>query len=93
MISFEWDPRKDLSNQRKHGISFSEAQTAFYNESSTIYEDDEHSSDEERYILFGISAFLNLLAVVHCYRDDGRVIRIISARKATKTESKYYYDF
>ena len=90
MIEFVWDPAKDILNQRKHGVSFEEAQTVFLDEGAILYEDVEHSETEERYLLLGLSSAANVLVVVHCYRKDDTIIRIISARKATKTETEVY---
>lgn len=78
-IHFEWDPRKARSNLRKHGVSFDEATSAFYDEEALVLEDPEHSADEERFILLGLSSVLRLLVVVHCFRDPADTIRIISA--------------
>ena len=89
-IRFEWDENKNLSNQDKHKISFEEAQTVFYDFEALVIDDPEHSEEEERFIILGLSKTANLLVVCHCYRETETVIRIISARKATKTESKYY---
>ena len=89
-IRFEWDENKDLINQNKHGISFCEAQTVFYDVEALVIEDPEHSAEEERFIILGLSKTTNLLVVCHCYRESETVLRIISARKATKSESKYY---
>lgn len=89
MIRFEWDNQKALSNIEKYGISFEEAQSVFYDEYAIQFFDDEHSEDEDRFILIGMSNIGHLLLVCHCERGDD-VIRIISARKATRTESKYY---
>ena len=89
---FEWDPDKDAENQRKHGVSFREASTAFRDEEGLLIFDREHSGAEDRFILLGLSATLRLLVVCHCYRERGNVFRIISARKATKKELKQYED-
>lgn len=89
-IRFEWDENKNRINQRKHGISFDEAKTVFYDEEALVIDDPEHSEEEERFIILGLSAKANLLVVCHCCRDSDTVIRIISARKATRTEMKYY---
>ncbi len=89
-IKFEWDENKNRINRRKHGISFDEAKTVFYDEEALVIDDPEHSEEEERFIILGLSARANLLVVCHCCRDSDTVIRIISARKATKTETKYY---
>ncbi|NOX65753.1 MAG: BrnT family toxin [Chlorobi bacterium] len=89
-IRFEWDNTKNLNNIKKHKISFEEAKTVFFDENARVISDPEHSESEERLIILGISNKLKLLIVVHTYRENDEVIRIISARKATKTESKYY---
>ena len=89
-IQFEWDENKNQINQHKHGISFHEAKTVFYDEEALVIDDPEHSEQEDRFIILGLSSRANLLVVCHCYRASDTVIRIISARKATKTESKYY---
>lgn len=89
-MNFEWDENKNQINQRKHGISFEEAMSVFYDEAALVRDDPDHSQDEERFVILGLSKAANLLVVCHCYRASETVIRIISARKATKTESKYY---
>lgn len=89
-INFEWDENKNRINQRKHGISFEEAKTVFYDDEALVIDDPEHSEEEERFIILGLSLQANLLVVCHCCRNSDSVIRIISARKATKTESSYY---
>lgn len=89
-ISFEWDENKNAINKRKHKISFEEAQTVFYDEAALVIDDPEHSAEEERFIILGFSRQANLLVVCHCYRAADMVIRIISARKATKNETKFY---
>lgn len=89
-ISFEWDENKNRINQRKHRISFEEAKTVFYDDEALVIDDPEHSEEEERFIILGLSLQANLLVVCHCCRNSDSVIRIISARKATKTESSYY---
>lgn len=90
MIRFEWDQSKATANQRKHGVSFEEAKSVFYDEFAVQFYDDEHSTSEERFILLGMSASARLLIVCHCERESGILIRIISARKATKAESAFY---
>jgi uncharacterized DUF497 family protein len=90
MIKFAWDPAKASLNARKHGVSFDEAQSVFYDESAVQFFDEEHSSAEERFLLLGMSTGARLLLVCHCERESGSVIRIISARKATKRESLFY---
>ena len=90
MISFDWDPPKAKANVRKHGVSFEEALSVFYDEFAVQFFDDDHSSNEERFLLLGMSTGARLLLVCHCEREAGNVIRIISARKATKRESTFY---
>ena len=90
MIRFEWDENKNAINKKKHKISFEEAQTVFYDPDALIIDDPEHSQEEERFIILGVSANANLLVVCHCYRESDTVIRIISARKATKSEANKY---
>ena len=92
-IRFDWDEKKAKSNIKKHGISFSEAQSVFDDDVARLIPDPDHSEEEERFILLGISCTLNILVVVHCYRDQDSVIRLISARKATKSEAKQYKEF
>lgn len=89
-LSFEWDSRKAAINLKKHGVSFEEAKSAFFDERAKLIDDPDHSEDEERMVLLGLSSTLRLLVVCHCCRGEGGVIRIISARKATATESKHY---
>lgn len=90
MIRFEWDKAKAAANLKKHGVSFEEAQSVFYDEYAVQFFDDDHSSKEERFLLLGMSTGARLLLVCHCERESGNVIRIISARKATKRESSFY---
>ena len=89
-IEFEFDPQKARANLRKHGISFEEAQTVFSDENAKLIDDPDHSEDEDRFVLLGLSFQLRVLVVCHCYRGDDNIVRIISARKATKFESKFY---
>ena len=89
-ITFEWDEQKNASNKIKHGISFEEACSVFQDSRALVIPDLDHSDDEERFIILGLSITLNMLVVCHCYRDSEQIIRIISARKATKTECSYY---
>ena len=91
-LSFSWDERKNKENQRKHGVSFIEAKTVFYDEHARLLHDPEHSKEEDRFILLGFSASLRMLVVCHCYREEHGVIRLISARKATKHERKKYQE-
>ncbi len=90
MLQFEWDENKNTINKRKHHISFEEAETVFYDDLALVIDDPDHSQEEERFIILGMSSMANLLIVCHCYRASDTVIRIISARKATKTEAMYY---
>ena len=91
-LSFEWDPKKEASNVAKHGVSFSEAQTAFTDEFARLIPDPDHSADEDRFILLGTSIGPRLIVVCHCVRTEDS-IRIISARKAQKQERRFYEDF
>ncbi len=87
---FEWDARKNAQNQRKHSISFEEAQTVFLDEFALLIADPDPSEQEERLILLGLSTAARTLVVCHCVRDEGEVIRIISARKANRSERRDY---
>jgi len=89
-LRFEWDPAKDEANRRKHKVSFQEAESTFTDEHARFLDDPDHSEDEERFILLGLSSRFRVLVVVHTYRGDEDVIRIISARRATKPERDYY---
>ena len=89
-IRFAWDARKDATNKSRHGVSFREASTAFVDEFALVMADPEHSDEEDRFVLLGLSSKLRILVVVHCYREDAAVIRIISARKANKHERGEY---
>ena len=89
-LTFVWDERKNRANQRKHGIAFEEARTAFYDEGSKVFSDPDHSDDEDRFILLGMSAGLRVLVVCHCLREEDSVLRIISARKANPREREAY---
>ena len=85
-LRFDWDPKKNRANQRKHGISFEEAETVFVDEHALLIVDPGHSESEERFILLGLSGQLRMLVVCHSYREEDAVIRIISARKANRWE-------
>jgi uncharacterized DUF497 family protein len=89
-IEFEWDEDKNTENIKKHGVSFREATTVFYDECALLINDPEHSTEEDRFIMLGYSFALKILVVCHCYRHKGEVIRIISARKASRDERKQY---
>jgi uncharacterized DUF497 family protein len=90
MLRFEWDERTAIANERKHGVSFGEARTVFFDERARLIDDPDHSEDEDRFVLLGLSSTLRLLLVCHCYRAEDGIVRIISARKATVHESKSY---
>jgi len=87
---FTWDEAKNKKNKNKHGVSFEEAQSVFFDECAKLITDPDHSQEEDHFILMGMSEKLKLLVVVHVYREDDEVIRIISARKAKPRESKNY---
>lgn len=89
-LHFEWDESKAAANAKKHGVTFEEARSVFYDERAKLIDDPDHSENEDRFVLLGLSSALRLLIVCHCYRGDGGVIRIISARKATAKEAKFY---
>lgn len=91
-LRFEWDPAKSAANARKHGVTFEEAESVFADDHALLIDDPDHSEAEERFVLLGLSAKLRALVVVHGYREDEAVIRIISARKATKPERQRYHD-
>ena len=90
MIEFEWDASKASANLRKHQVSFEDARSVFYDEFAVQFFDEDHSSEEERFLMLGMSSLAKLLIVCHCEREQGAVIRIISARKASKRESAFY---
>jgi len=85
-----WDENKNRENIKKHNVSFEEAETVFYDPNGKLINDPDHSIDEERFVFLGLSKLLHLLVVCHCYRENDETIRIITARKATKKEEKYY---
>jgi uncharacterized DUF497 family protein len=91
-LFFEWDPKKAASNAAKHGVSFEEAKTVFYDEDALVILDPEHSLDEERFIIMGRSSKPRILVVVHCFRKTGSSIRIISARRAGTKEQQPYLE-
>ncbi|MBI2343461.1 MAG: BrnT family toxin [Deltaproteobacteria bacterium] len=90
-LVFEWDEGKNRENIKKHGIDFEEAQTVFLDEKALRFFDPDHSGDEDRFIMLGISFQLRILVVCHCFRKNEAVIRIISARKADMREEKAYW--
>lgn len=89
-LKFEWDPKKAAANLRKHGVSFEDAQTVFANENAKLIDDPDYSEKEGRFVLLGLSSSLRLLVDCHCYRSQGNVIRITSARKAQDHERNSY---
>jgi uncharacterized DUF497 family protein len=90
MVEFEWNPAKARANLKKYAVSFEEAQSVFYDEYARQFDDEAHSDKEERFILLGMSIQSRVLVVCHCERAAGDIIRIISARKATRAERKFY---
>lgn len=90
-LDFIWDQRKDRANYQKHKVRFSEAATAFRDENAKVYFDPDHSENEDRFILLGLSFHLRVLVVCHCFREDDLVVRIISARKADRKEQNDYW--
>ena len=89
-LRFVWDPRKAKGNARKHGVTFEEAQTVFLDDYALLIADPDHSGNEDRFLLLGVSSRLRLLIVCHCYLEAEGVIRLISARKADRTERRQY---
>jgi uncharacterized DUF497 family protein len=90
MLVFAWDDDKAEENQRKHGVAFEEARSVFFDDQAIQFWDDSHSSQEDRFLMLGLSYKLRILLVVHCFRETDSIIRIISARKATQNEIKQY---
>jgi len=93
MLKFTWDELKEAANRQKHGVSFDEARTVFFDEHARLIADPDSSEDEDRFILLGYSERPRLLVVCHCYRENDSIIRIISARKATRPEKNAYGRF
>lgn len=91
-MRFQWDKNKNIANIKKHKISFEEAKTVFFDDNARLIPDPEHSISEECFIILGITNKLKLLSIAHTYKENDDTIRIVSARKATKSESKYYYE-
>ena len=89
-ITFHWDEQKNKINQQKHGITFAEAESVFFDDYAIQFWDEDHSQEEERFLLLGISSKMRILIVVHCFREEDSIIIIISSRKATKNESQEY---
>jgi uncharacterized protein len=92
-IEFAWDARKARINLAKHRVSFEEARSVFYDENARLIDDPDHSKDEERFLLLGYSVRARCLVVSHCYRESDSVVRLISARRATRQEEKAYWSF
>ncbi|MCM1266654.1 MAG: BrnT family toxin [Bacteroidales bacterium] len=92
-IQFEWDENKNRINKVKHGIDFEEAKTVFYDDYAIVFDDPDHSAEEDRFLILGTSQQENLCIVSHCYRGKDEIIRIISARKATRNETKIYHEY
>ena len=89
-LRFVWDSKKDEANRKKHGVSFEEAQTVFFDENAVEFFDPDHAEDEDRFLMLGLSFRLRVLVVCHCHREAEGIIRIISARKATRKERSHY---
>ena len=92
-IRFDWDETKNAANIKQHGVTFDEAQTVFLDENAIRYFDPDHSQDEDRFIMLGMSFKLRILVVCHCYRWSDSIIRIISARRANKKEAQDYWNY
>ncbi len=92
-IRFVWDSVKAAENKRNHGVSFEEARSVFFDENARFEHDPDHSIDDDRFLLLGMSYTFRVLLVVHCFREEDQVVRLISARKATKTERRQYEGF
>ena len=90
MYYFDWDENKNRINLEKHGITFEEASTVFFDDRAILFDDPEHSIDEDRFLLLGMSETAKVCIVCHCYRESDTVIRIISARQATRKEEQIY---
>lgn len=91
-MHFEWDENKNEINKKKHGLSFETATEVFYDELAILFDDPDHSIDEDRFLIIGSLKSEKICIVSHCYRDNENVIRIISARQATKNEQRFYFD-
>ena len=93
MNAFVWDDDKADANYAKHGVTFEEARSVFYDADARLIADPDHSDDEDRFVILGFSQKPRLLVVCHCYRENDSVIRIISARKAIRKEAAIYRRF
>lgn len=92
MIKFEWNENKALKNLEKYKVSFEEASSVFYDEFAVQFYDAKHSElEEDHFLLLGVSNKSRMLMICHCEKQSGNVLRIISARKATKNERKFYH--
>lgn len=91
-LRFEWDPSKAAENLAKHGVAFEEALTVFEDEYARLRTDPDHSDDEDRFLILGMSTRLRLVVVAHCYRESDEVVRLISARRATRREAHQYQE-
>ena len=91
-LQFQWDERKNRSNQKKHGVSFEEASSVFYDEYAIQFYDPDHSEDEDRFIMLGMSIKLRVLVICHCFREDDAIVRLISARKVDRQEENDYWE-
>ena len=91
-LRFAWDKRKNNENIKKHKVCFEEAETVFKDENAIQYFDPDHSEDEDRFILLGVSTRRRVLVVCHCFRESELVVRIISARRADKSEGRAYWE-
>lgn len=92
ILQFEWDPNKNEINKKKHGLSFETAREVFYDEFAVLFDDPDHSAEEERFLMIGMIRTEQICIVSHCYRDNENRIRIISARRATKSEQQFYFE-
>ena len=92
ILKFEWDPAKNEINKKKHGLSFETAKEVFYDEFAVLFDDPDHSVDEDRFLIIGSTKTEQICIVSHCYRDNENRIRIISARRATKNEQRFYFE-
>ncbi|MBQ1388126.1 MAG: BrnT family toxin [Clostridia bacterium] len=90
LLRFEWDENKNQINKKKHGLSFETAREVFFDEAAILFDDPDHSANEERFLIIGMIRSSKICIVSHCYRDSGNVIRLISAREATKKERQVY---
>ena len=91
-LVFDWDPKKDKTNRKKHGVSFADAAACFYDANALVFRDPEHSDEEDRFILLGLNMKMGVLVVCHCYREEETLVRIISARTADSEEETDYWN-